>query len=137
MGIYLELSEVNSNLSGVLGPLVLGSAAAGYIAAAVGGAAAQGGGLLGFISAHATATALTGVAAAIVAILGLFMGGNGSPEKAPVTATPQLATPPGHQWGCQIEPNPAARDGRIDAGPARHVSSGPSSGTDGACPSAG
>ena len=48
MGIYLELSEVNTNLSGVLGPIVLGSAAAGYIAAAV-GSAAQGGlvGLLG------------------------------------------------------------------------------------------
>jgi RNA polymerase sigma factor (sigma-70 family) len=42
MGIYLELSEVNTNLSGILGPLVLGSAAAGYIAAAVGGTAHRG-----------------------------------------------------------------------------------------------
>ena len=40
MGIYLELSEVNTNLSGILGPIVLGSAAAGYIAAVT--AAAQG-----------------------------------------------------------------------------------------------
>ena len=78
MGIYLELSEVNTNLSGVLGPLVLGSAAAGYIAAAVGGAAAQGGGLLGFIGAHTTAVAVSGVAAAVVVIMGLVLGLNRS-----------------------------------------------------------
>ena len=94
MGIYLELSEVNTNLSGVLGPLVLGSAAAGYIAAAVGGAAAQGGGLLGFISAHSTATALTGVAAAIVVIMGLFIGLRGPAEQTPISADPQIGTPP-------------------------------------------
>ncbi len=95
MGIYLELSEVNTNLSGVLGPLVLGSAAAGYIAAAVGGAAAQGGGLLGFISAHSTATALTGVAAAIVVIMGLFVGLRGPAEQeAPISADPPIATTP-------------------------------------------
>ena len=54
MGIYLELSEVNTNLSGILGPIVLGSAAAGYIAAAV-GSAAQGGlvGLLGRVGEFA------------------------------------------------------------------------------------
>ena len=33
MAIYLELTEVNSNLAGVLGPLVLGGAAAAYVAA--------------------------------------------------------------------------------------------------------
>jgi hypothetical protein len=32
MGLYLELSEINSNLSGILGPALLGSAASGYIA---------------------------------------------------------------------------------------------------------
>lgn len=32
-GLYLELSEVNSNLSGILGPAILGTAATGYIAA--------------------------------------------------------------------------------------------------------
>lgn len=42
--IYLELSEVNSNLGAVLAPLLLGSAAAGYLAAS--GLAAKGGVLL-------------------------------------------------------------------------------------------
>ena len=31
MGLYLELSEINSNLSGILGPALLGTAAAGYV----------------------------------------------------------------------------------------------------------
>ncbi len=56
-GLYLELSEVNSNLSGVLGPIILGSAAAGYIAAttaAVGVGAALG---------------LTGTAAQVVRVV--------------------------------------------------------------------
>ncbi|KRC64452.1 hypothetical protein ASE12_06515 [Aeromicrobium sp. Root236] len=38
-GLYLELAEINSNLSGILGPAVLGAAAAGYVTA---GAAATG-----------------------------------------------------------------------------------------------
>lgn len=37
-GLYLELSEINSNLSGILGPALLGPAAGGYLAG--GGAAA-------------------------------------------------------------------------------------------------
>ncbi|MFT3872535.1 MAG: sigma-70 family RNA polymerase sigma factor [Nocardioides sp.] len=45
MAIYLELSEVNSNLAGILGPLLLGAAATGYLATA-GGLAAKGGLLL-------------------------------------------------------------------------------------------
>jgi RNA polymerase sigma factor (sigma-70 family) len=84
MGIYLELSEVNTNLSGILGPLVLGSAAAGYIAAAVGGAAP--GGVLGFLSAHATGAALVGVAAAVVLITGLVLGLRSQPEPTLATA---------------------------------------------------
>jgi len=115
MGIYLELSEVNTNLSGVLGPLVLGSAAAGYIAAAVGGAAAQGGGLLGFIGAHATATAITGVAAAIAVIMGLVFGLNGRSEAPPAVADPQIGTPPpsalltGPGEGPAIDPSQAPK----------------------------
>ncbi|MFZ2502140.1 MAG: sigma-70 family RNA polymerase sigma factor, partial [Nocardioides sp.] len=33
MAIYLELTEVNSNLAGILGPLLLGGAATGYLGA--------------------------------------------------------------------------------------------------------
>lgn len=38
-GLYLELREINSNLSGVLGPTLLGPAFAGYVAAGAGIAA--------------------------------------------------------------------------------------------------
>jgi RNA polymerase sigma factor (sigma-70 family) len=38
--VYLELNEVNSNLSAILGPALLGAAAAGYLASTAGGAAA-------------------------------------------------------------------------------------------------
>ncbi|NRQ50022.1 sigma-70 family RNA polymerase sigma factor [Aeromicrobium stalagmiti] len=38
-GLYLELAEVNSNLSGILGPALLGTAFTGYVAAAAGATA--------------------------------------------------------------------------------------------------
>src|SRR5688572_21243948 len=44
--LYLELMEVNSNLSGLLAPLLLGSAAAMYAGSATGAAALKGGLLL-------------------------------------------------------------------------------------------
>jgi RNA polymerase sigma factor (sigma-70 family) len=44
MAIYLELTEVNSNLSGILAPIILGAAATGYLAS--GGAAAVKAGFL-------------------------------------------------------------------------------------------
>ena len=95
MGIYLELSEVNSNLSGILGPIVLGSAAAGYIAAV--SAAAQGGmggmvGMLGrvgdIVGNHTSSVALASAAAVIVLITGLVIGLRETlPEEAPPVAT--------------------------------------------------
>ena len=96
MGIYLELSEVNTNLSGILGPMVLGSAAAGYIAAAV-GSAAQGGmvGLLGRVGEaagnHSSSLALAGAAATIVLIAGLVLGLRGSQQ---VDGEPLAEAPP-------------------------------------------
>jgi len=80
MGIYLELSEVNTNLSGVLGPLVLGSAATGYLAAAVGSAGQSS--LVNFVTAHVTAVALGGMAAAIALITGLVIGLGDTPDPA-------------------------------------------------------
>ena len=43
MAIYLELTEVNSNLAGILAPVLLGGAAAAYVASAAGGIALKGG----------------------------------------------------------------------------------------------
>jgi RNA polymerase sigma factor (sigma-70 family) len=93
MGIYLELAEVNTNLSGILAPLVLGSAATGYIAAAVGNAASQGG-LISFIGAHATAVALGSLAAAIALITGLVIGLSGPADEAPVADAGLTTVPP-------------------------------------------
>ncbi|WP_344771557.1 sigma-70 family RNA polymerase sigma factor [Aeromicrobium panaciterrae] len=58
-GLYLELSEVNSNLSGILGPAVLGTAATGYLAAA---SAAAGIG---------TAVGITGAASQVARVVAL------------------------------------------------------------------
>ncbi len=41
MGMYLELDEVNSNIAAIIGPLLLGSLAAAYLAGAGAGAAAS------------------------------------------------------------------------------------------------
>jgi len=114
MGIYLELSEVNSNLSGILGPIVLGSAAAGYIAAAL-GSAAQGGlvGLVGRVGElagnHTSSLALAGMAAVIVLITGLVLGlGGPLPDEAsPVAEAPPAtipSTPPSAVDGSTFAP---------------------------------
>jgi RNA polymerase sigma factor (sigma-70 family) len=99
--LYLELTEVNSNLAGLLAPLLLGGAAAAYIGSAGGlaaGVAAVKGGVLvlldrakDLVAAHAPASAAAGVAAA-VAIGGsayLFIDDDDTqPTTAPPTATP-------------------------------------------------
>lgn len=96
--LYLELTEVNSNLAGLLAPLLLGGAAAAYVGSAgglaAGIAAAKGGVLLlldrakDLVVAHAPASAAAGVAAA-VAIGGsayLFIDDDTQPATSPPTA---------------------------------------------------
>jgi RNA polymerase sigma factor (sigma-70 family) len=68
--LYLELTEVNSNLRAVLAPLVLGGAAAAYVAS-TGGIAVTGLGLLlgrarDAVLAHGPTAAIAGAAAAAV-----------------------------------------------------------------------
>ncbi|WP_109508290.1 sigma-70 family RNA polymerase sigma factor [Nocardioides speluncae] len=97
--IYLELIEVNSNLAGILAPLLLGSAGATY-AVAAGGAAAKGGLFLlvdrakDFVSANGPATAAAGgvAAAAVVAASVLALALTGGEEKKPAADPP--ADPP-------------------------------------------
>ena len=71
MAIYLELTEVNSNLGAILAPLLLGGAAAGYVASV--GAP---GGLLGLLSNLKAQVnpVVAGVAAATVAAGGIAAG---------------------------------------------------------------
>jgi RNA polymerase sigma factor (sigma-70 family) len=84
-GLYLELSEINSNLAALLAPAVLGGAAAAYVAGGHGTAA---GSMLGWLSrlknsvssgpgaAVAAAIAAAVVVAGVVAAMALT-GGNG------------------------------------------------------------
>jgi RNA polymerase sigma factor (sigma-70 family) len=67
--IYLELIEVNSNLAGILGPLLLGGAATGYVAALGAGAAVPTGlaALLGNVRSQLNPTVAGVVAATVVA----------------------------------------------------------------------
>ncbi len=83
MAVYLELSEVNSNLSGILAPLLLGGAGAAY-AASAGGLAAKGGVLVllgrtrDLIAANAPATAVASVAVTAVLAGSVFLTINGN-----------------------------------------------------------
>ncbi|RYE81237.1 MAG: sigma-70 family RNA polymerase sigma factor, partial [Myxococcales bacterium] len=73
--VYLELTEVNSSLAAVLGPLVLGGAAAAYLGGAAAGAGGLGvvgaffGRVVDFVTANTQAAVVTG-AAATVAVAG-------------------------------------------------------------------
>jgi RNA polymerase sigma factor (sigma-70 family) len=85
-GLYLELSEINSNLAALLGPAVLGGSAAAYVA---GGHGVAAGSLLGWLTrlknsvssgpgaAAAAAIAAAVVVAGVVAAMALTGGGGG------------------------------------------------------------
>ncbi|WP_300680327.1 sigma-70 family RNA polymerase sigma factor [Nocardioides sp.] len=104
--IYLELTEVNSNLGAVLAPLLLGTAGAGYLAAAHLGAAAaaKGGVVLAFGRAKdwvlhhplGRTTGGAGVAAAAVIAVALGLHATSGPSTTPDSAltAPAPTTPP-------------------------------------------
>ncbi len=87
--VYLELTEVNSNLSGILAPLLLGGVAAAYVGSGS-GVAAHGGLLLlvdrarDFVVAHAPASAAAGLAATVVDRRGCVRGDRPRPRRRPV-----------------------------------------------------
>lgn len=100
--VYLELTEVNNNLSAILAPALLGTAAAGYLATTSGGVSMGGLGLTAlalrarhFVHAHSVLTA-GGVAGTVVAasvatvfVTQAFTGGGQQTEP--------VADPPGVQ----------------------------------------
>ncbi|GEP34551.1 hypothetical protein NSZ01_23190 [Nocardioides szechwanensis] len=117
--IYLELTEVNSRLSLVLGPLVLGAAATGYLSSAAGGLGLKAGtlALLGrgrdVLVSHAPASAVAGVAVTAVAIgslVGLPGGDESSPTAAPDSSASRRSTPqdPSRPATPRRTPSPAA-----------------------------
>jgi RNA polymerase sigma factor (sigma-70 family) len=93
--MYLELNEVNSSLAALLGPLVLGGAAAGYLGA-TGSAGAGVGGVIvvldrlkDFVLANAQSVVAVGAAAGVagVATVAVVLA-NGSTD-APSASTPR------------------------------------------------
>jgi RNA polymerase sigma factor (sigma-70 family) len=86
--MYLELTEVNSNLRGIIGPLLLGAAATGYLASS--GTAAGGLGLAAMfgrvrdtVSANAGAATAGAVAAGVAAVVtaGIMLLPSSGPDK--------------------------------------------------------
>ncbi|GAB3992412.1 hypothetical protein GCM10029992_01290 [Glycomyces albus] len=115
--LFTELTELNSGLRGVVGPIVLGAASAPYLAAGVASAAGIAvGGLVGAITAPFTAVAnwirrifqqlgtkgsiATGTAAAVVAAAAVFALTSGEPEEEPEAA----AEPPSSSAEPEDEP---------------------------------
>ena len=99
--IYLELTEVNSNLGAILAPLLLGGAGAGYLAAASGGTKL---GILLFLS-HAKNWVLhnpvgrvtagaSGVAVAAVVVAAVAMTGGHHPPPHAASKPNTPAAPP-------------------------------------------
>ena len=95
MAIYLELTEVNSNLGALLAPLLLGGVATAYLGGtAVSAAAPFGVGMaLGrirdLVTGNAGAAAVAGVAVSAVVVAGgvaLGLGGPDTPASAPTRA---------------------------------------------------
>ena len=96
--MYLELADVNSNLAGIIAPLLLGAAAAGYLTST--GAGLGAGGVVsilsrskdfviantGAVAAGAVATAVA--AAAVATVLVTQLGGGHTPD---VVANPQTS----------------------------------------------
>jgi RNA polymerase sigma factor (sigma-70 family) len=96
--LYLELTEVNSNLSALLAPLLLGGAGAAYVGSTVGVAALKGGLVLlldrakDLVAAHAPASAAAGVATAVVVGGTVFLTIDHDDRTKPATSPPAAAT---------------------------------------------
>ncbi|MCK9824079.1 sigma-70 family RNA polymerase sigma factor, partial [Nocardioides cavernae] len=98
MAIYLELTEVNSNLGAILAPLLLGGVGAAYVgAAAVGGAAIPTGiGVVvgrvrDLVVGNSAAVAVAGVAASVTIVGGAIAVGLNHADRT--TADPPVRNP--------------------------------------------
>ncbi len=96
MAVYLELTEVNSNLAGILAPLLLGSAGAAYLATAAGGAAKFGAVIFlldrskELILANSQAAAVAGVAATAVVVGGTVVAVTGPDDNKRANDPPAI-----------------------------------------------
>ncbi len=104
--VYLELTEVNSGLAALLAPLLLGAAGVGYLSSAGGGAAVGAAGAAGatglaaakgWVAAHASLSAVGGVALTATAVVAVYataqLGGHtASPQGSPAGLDRSVAT---------------------------------------------
>ena len=149
--MYLELTEVNSNLAGIIAPLLLGAAASGYLASSGAGAA----GVLGlvsrvkeFVGANTGAVTAAGVAAGVAAaaaVAAVAFGGGGD-DARPVVADPPAAvstpaapsaSPPvkvGKKQSEKARPSDGASDSADSAGPSARLAQSPTVPVAGAVP---
>ncbi len=127
--IYLELTQVNSNLSGVLAPLMLGGGAAAYVGATA-GAAGKGAVLLlvdrarDLLAAHLPATAAAATTTAAVVAGAVFVAVDGpaptvraaDPPPPAVGGASALAADPPHFEHTRVQPGGSlGGPGRSDA----------------------
>ncbi|HZJ06788.1 MAG TPA: sigma-70 family RNA polymerase sigma factor, partial [Nocardioidaceae bacterium] len=120
--MYLELTEVNSNLAGIIAPLLLGGAAAGYVASNSAGAAA---GLLAVVGrlrdtvvTNAGVVAAGAVAAGVVAAAtaGILIAGSDD-ENLAAAEQPRVSTQP-------ALPDSAPTDGLRSSAPELRITRG-------------
>ncbi len=94
--VYLELADVNSSLAAVLGPALLGTAAAAYVGATAGGTAGGGLGVVAlldrakdFVAANAAATTAGAAAVGVAATTAILVATHqGAPERPSAAADP-------------------------------------------------
>ena len=136
--VYLELTEVNSGLAGLLAPLLLGSAGASYLTSTGAGSSVLSTTLTTaktWVAAHAPMTAVGGMVVAASAVLSIYgathLGGGhdggatlGSPQlnRAPVSSI--QPSDPGAGNG--QHDRHGSHHGRNDEGPGRNASLPPS-----------
>ena len=117
--IYLELSEVNSNLGAILAPLLLGGAGAAYVSASVGAAAPVGlAGLVGrardLVLANSQTAAVVGVTTAVAITGGGFLVWQDSRPPAVVSGDFTGTTPDGSPAPPAGVTSPGTGDGSAD-----------------------
>ncbi len=127
--MYLELTDVNSNLAGIIAPLLLGAAASGYLASSGAGAA----GVLGllsrvkdFVAANSGAVTAAGVAAGVAtaaAVAAVTLGGGGDDPKNVVADPPASVSTPGA--GAPSSPGTPGTTPRRSAAPTTGATTGP------------
>jgi RNA polymerase sigma factor (sigma-70 family) len=117
--MYLELDEVNSSLAALLGPLVLGAAAAGYLTT-TGAAGASAGGILAlldrgkdFLLANAQTAAAVGAAAGVAGVASVAVVLANSGSNSPTASPPRPAVTGGLAEPSTATPTPTPKPRKV------------------------